>query len=129
MISFTFNIDQMLKDLNGVADEALRLETIFKNKGMSAVKRVAQDIYQESQKLVPVDEHNLKGQARFEKEGDGYSILYRSIDEDTGFNYAMIQHEDMTFKHDNGEQAKYLEQPFKQKIGGLEGEIKKEIKL
>lgn len=129
MIKMSLDINDFMKQINGVADEIVNLQVKMTKGGMAGVKKVAWDVYQESQNLVPVDEHDLKGQARFEKDGDGYVILYRSIDEATGFNYALIQHEDLTFKHDNGEQAKYLEQPFKNKIGSLEGEIKKETKL
>lgn len=129
MMKMNLNIADFQRQLDKMADEVLRLEGRLKFNGEVAVKRVANDIFQESQKLVPVDTHNLKGTARFDKIKDGYEIIYSSPGEATGFNYALIQHEDMTFKHDNGEQAKYLEQPFKNKIGNLEGEIAKETKL
>lgn len=50
-----------------------------------------------------------------------------------GTKYAVTQHEDLTFKHDPGRQAKYLEQPMHSEadtIAKLVGaEVKKELGL
>ena len=129
MIKLNIDTAGFVGQMEKMAEEIVKIEARMTKGGMAGVKKVALDVYQESQNLVPVDTHNLKRTARFDNDGDGYEIIYSAEDEKTGFNYALIQHEDLTFKHEAGKQAKYLEQPFKEKIGNLEGEIAKETKL
>lgn len=89
----------------------------------------AEKIFQESQKEVPVDmtyttgkSHRLKGGTlkqsgtieNYDEGGEkGYQIGYFATSGQDQYNYAIRQHEDLTFRHTKpGAKAKYLEDPF-----------------
>lgn len=68
-----------------------------------------------SRQLVPLEEGTLErsGVASVSSSGAASAdaaTLQAAVSYDTP--YAVIQHEDMTFRHDPGRQAKYLEQPM-----------------
>lgn len=75
-------------------------------------------LIQVSREEVPHEEGTLERSSTPGEEGDegngGISIdeseLKGAVSYDTP--YAVIQHEDMTFKHDDGRKSKYLEDPF-----------------
>ncbi len=82
--------------------------------------RFAEAVMKESQAIVPFDTGALEssayirlraGQARGE---GGQFASGEQVRVDMGYQgipYAAIQHEDLTFRHPNGRQAKYLERP------------------
>lgn len=63
----------------------------------------------ESRRLVPHEEGTLErsGKVDTERQGD---VSVAAISYDTP--YAVRQHEEMDYRHDEGRQAKYLEQPL-----------------
>lgn len=67
----------------------------------------AEHLLQVSRTLVPIEETTLErsGGADVDPAERRASVFY-----DTP--YAVIQHEELTYRHDPGRQAKYLEQPF-----------------
>ncbi|GAA2327539.1 hypothetical protein [Dactylosporangium salmoneum] len=67
----------------------------------------AEHLLQVSRTLVPIDEATLErsGVASVDASERRAAVSY-----DTP--YAVIQHEELTYRHDPGRQAKYLEQPF-----------------
>jgi hypothetical protein len=73
-------------------------------------------VYDESQRLVPVDTGALKDSGRVSQDGLEAAISYGAEDgagrngQDTAA-YAVPQHERLDFEHPNG-QAKYLEIPM-----------------
>ena len=71
MIKLNIDTVGFVGQMEKMAEEIVKLEARMTKGGMAGVKNVAFDIYQESQNLVPVDTHNLKGTARFDKDGDG----------------------------------------------------------
>ena len=85
-------------------DEVKRREREGRNKGL---KLAAEHLLAVSQPLVPVEEGTLvrTGVASVD-EGKGQSAV--SFDGP----YAARQHEELTWRHDPGKQAKYLEQPY-----------------
>lgn len=84
-------------------------------------------LQRESQKIVPVDEGNLKGGA-FTRNigGSGFDT-----DVVVGYvaDYAVYVHEDLQARHKPGKQAKYLEKPAREKRGVMLGIVRGEAKV
>ena len=78
----------------------------------TAVKKsltdIALDLQGESQRRAPVDTGDLRGSAYTKQDG---------LTAEVGFSspYAVRQHENMQYKHKRGGEAKYLENPFKER--------------
>ena len=70
----------------------------------------------EASQQAPLDTGFLRSQGDFYISEDGLtmSIEYSAKDE-KGFDYAALQHEDLTLNHKNGN-AKYLERPFDENL-------------
>jgi len=83
-------------------------------------------LQRESQKIVPVDTTNLKGGA-FTRNigGNGFDA-----DVVVGYvaDYAVYVHENLQAKHKPGKQAKFLEQPAREKRGEIIKIIEKEAR-
>ena len=67
-----------------------------------ALQDVGEYILEESNRVVPHEVGDLQDSGRVTTSDNTVAISY-----DTP--YAVVQHEDMTFKHDNGRKAKFLE--------------------
>lgn len=96
------------------------------NKVMSGIEKAMGIIYDSSQPLVPVDTGALKRSGTIIKVDNGYTIKYHSENPKNGYNYAVIQHENTSFKHRVG-QAKYLEDAIKNNLDKIEDAIVKEV--
>lgn len=73
----------------------------------AAVSDVAHDLLGRSTAIVPHDKGDLEGAAAVRPIGRAqYEVGY------WGIVYAWVQHEDLTYRHAPGRQAKYLESPF-----------------
>lgn len=85
----------------------------------------------ESQKLVPLDMGDLEASAHTRLEGTGINssaiIAYGVVDE-KGYDYTIIQHENLEFKHLPGRQAKYLEAPARNKASEIADKIWRKTK-
>lgn len=83
----------------------------IKQKAKESMEKVVNDLTRRSKQLAPLDTGDLRGAG----EGD-VEIIRNNVIGTVTFDkeYAMKQHEDMTFKHPRGGQAKYLEQPLNQ---------------
>lgn len=79
-------------------------------------------ILRKSKPLVPVDTGKLKASGKVEKIPNGYRISYRALNKDTGYNYAPIQHDNLSFKHRVG-QANYLAQPVQQNMNMIKAMV------
>ena len=90
-------LNRVLKNLPGKAKEATAKE----------IERSALDLQGKSQMLAPVDKGDLRGSAFTEVEGTEATIGYTEP-------YATRQHEETSYRHPKGGQAKFLEEPFKQ---------------
>ncbi|MUL39631.1 hypothetical protein FZ103_00285 [Streptomonospora sp. PA3] len=58
----------------------------------------------ESDRLVPLEEGTLQRSGTTDQDGLSGTVSYDTV-------YAARQHEELTWRHDPGRQAKYLEQP------------------
>ena len=67
----------------------------------------AEHVLEESRRLVPIEEGTLErsGVASVDEGALRAAVSYDTV-------YAVRQHEEMTWAHDSGRQAKYLEQPL-----------------
>ena len=85
-------------------------------------------LQRESQKLVPIDTGVLKNTANTRVVGAGLDV---EVVVSYGTNYAIYVHEDLNAKHAEGKQAKYLEQPLRDKRARIfeivQDSIKEEI--
>lgn len=100
------NIPKMLADIQrAVLDE---------------MERAARDVVATSSTIVPLNRFDmahrgtLQRSVKVDRDEHGVTITY-SVNED--FDYALLQHETLTFEHEPGREAKYLYKPFKQQIG------------
>ena len=80
---------------------------------MSALKDIAEYVLGESIQQVPHEEGDLQSSGKVSVD-EGSSRAAVSFDTP----YAVRQHEDMTFKHDPGRKAKYLEDPLNAAANG-----------
>jgi hypothetical protein len=82
----------------------------------------------ESRKLVPHEEGVLENSGKTSFDDSTHTA---AVSFDTP--YAAVQHEDLSFQHDDGRQAKYLEQPMHTEAGAIarlvQGEVKREMGL
>ncbi|MCR4375681.1 MAG: hypothetical protein NUW22_12610 [Acidobacteria bacterium] len=107
---------QITLDLTGVGNvqEALaRLVAQFPEAAGAALYQEGELLRAESQSVVPVDTGILKGSAfvntpQTDSQGTFVTVGYGGAAK----AYALRQHEDTTFRHREGQQAKFLEQPL-----------------
>ena len=82
-----------------------------------------------SQPLVPVDTGRLKASGSVVKNTPSQVfVMYEAYNPVNGYDYAPIQHEDLSFNHADGTQAKFLEQPFRENIDELIDIIANDVK-
>ena len=96
------------------------------NKTLKGIEKAMGIIYDASQPLVPVDTGALKRSGVIESVNNGMKIKYHSENPKNNYNYAVIQHENMSFNHRVG-QAKYLEDAIKNNLDEIEDAIVKEV--
>ena len=70
------------------------------------VSNVAHDLLSKSIQRAPIDTGDLRGSGTVEVNGSSAIVAYST-------QYALRQHEELNYHHDNGE-AKYLENPLKE---------------
>jgi hypothetical protein len=92
-VRFTWNGEQVKKRQREGRNKGLRL--------------AAEHLLAESQRLVPIEEATLErsGVASVDNAKGQAAVSYDTV-------YAVRQHEELTWRHDPGRQAKYLEQPM-----------------
>lgn len=116
--------------MSSVAVKGLQnLESIVNdlpNRTMKGIEKAMGIIYDDSQPRVPVDTGALKRSGTIQEVDNGMKIKYHSENPKNGYNYAVIQHENTSFKHRVG-QAKYLEDAIKNNMDRIEDAIVKEI--
>lgn len=87
------------------------------------LKRGGLFVQRESQKIVPLDTGALRASARTTHTGKGYSTV---VTVSYSMHYAVIQHEELRFRHKPGRMAKYLEIPIRTKQSEILKIVKKE---
>lgn len=105
-----------------------------------ALYREGQDILAESEPLVPKDLGPLSrsgyvevlsggrdGKGRFTRGGDGDPAVAIGYGDST-VNYAAAQHDREDYRHHDGQQAKFLEEPFLAAVPGMPSRIAKDVR-
>ncbi len=110
--------------VKGLAELQSQINNI-PNKTMKGIEKAMGIIYDDSQPRVPVDTGALKRSGIVEQVDKGYKIKYHS-ESPSGYNYAVIQHENTSFNHKVG-QAKYLEDAIKSNMDKIEQAIVEEV--
>ena len=82
----------------------------------------------EASQQAPIDTGFLRSQGDFNITDDGLTMIVEySAKDENGFDYAALQHEDLTLNHENGN-AKYLENPFDDNLDAYIDNIINKIK-
>lgn len=85
------------------------------------LRKAAEHVLQESRRLVPLEEGALERSGKVSVDGLKAAVSYAT-------KYAARQHEELTWRHANGRQAKYLEQPLNTEAATCSAIIAAEIK-
>jgi hypothetical protein len=101
-------------------EDVKRRERAGRNKGL---RLAAEHLLAESQRIVPIEEATLErsGVASVDESKGQAAVSYDTV-------YAVRQHEELTWRHDPGRQAKYLEQPFAAEQDVLHGIVAAQIR-
>lgn len=84
---------------------------------LGAIRVWANHVLGEAQRLAPVEEGSLRAAGEMEVfETDAGASIVISF----STAYAARQHEELSYRHPKGGQAKYLETPFKANVNRLE---------
>lgn len=113
------------------------LESLTNNLLASSVEesyKLGKKILKSSDSLVPRSTETLANSQFIKKEGNvvtlGYGGENDKVNPKTGkqaSEYMIKVHEDLSFKHENGGQAKFLELPFLEEIDNLGNEFGRRI--
>lgn len=78
------------------------------------------DVAEEASELAPVKTGRLRSSAVIGNYGDGgYKVTFNAYNPENGYNYAAIQHENLSYVHRNGGQARYLADAYDNLKGNL----------
>lgn len=114
------------------AEDLAKILALAGAKAVPALKQAlteeAQIVFRDSQRLVPVDTGTLRRSGQIlpavEK---GTSVEITMGYGGAASSYALRQHENLQYRHKKGQQAKYLEQPVRQRQNKLLQNIKKRM--
>jgi hypothetical protein len=95
--------------------------------GVRAAKALGQSLYREgaqafaaSQREVPVDTGILKNSGILSRPFlDGTDLVVEISYGGAAADYALTVHEDLNARHNEGQKAKYLEDPVKRQVNGM----------
>lgn len=93
--------------------------------------KATQEIYNYSQHLTPFDDGELVLGARISTEGEGtelFSTVVSYGNNSVSAQYAVIQHENMQYRHRAPEQAKFLETAFEHLQGSVAQMVADEVR-
>jgi hypothetical protein len=84
-----------------------KIKAAISGASMAGLELAAEHLLQVSSQLAPLEEGDLARSGEVSKD-DSLETVAVSYDRP----YAVAQHEELTWRHDAGKQAKYLEQPM-----------------
>ena len=89
-----------------------------------ALYREGAIIFEESQDEVPLDTGNLRASGKLGlPKVEGKDVVVEISYGGAAADYAVIVHEDLEMNFRNGKKAKYLEDPLKRRIKGMDGRL------
>lgn len=123
-----FSLDIDIKVDKNLIESFGALESQVVQWGGAALFEVGSDILIKSKELVPVDRGHLRssGTVHAPRMEQGRMVVYISYG-GPAVNYAVIQHETPPdiFRHSEGRQWKYLEQPVLESAGEIESRLER----
>ena len=119
------------RNINAVRRNLKRISKEMKQEIIREVEEVVLDLGIKASALAPVDTTRLRKSVEPEVIVKGNKIrglvTFSAKNPLTGYDYALIQHEDLSFNHPRGGQAKYLEQPLKENSTKYKKRIDKKV--
>lgn len=112
-------VPQLLKKLD-------RYSKSLEKKFEIGVTKAGTWLLRQSLKIVPVDTGLLRSTGKTTKQGKGFNTII--LVSYGPLHYALIQHENLNFRHKKGKSAKFLEMPYRQGIKTIEKIIQDECK-
>jgi hypothetical protein len=100
-----------------------RVKAAARRGALRGLATAAEHLLALSRREVPIEEGTLERSGRAEVDA---AAMRGSVSYDTP--YAVRQHEELTWRHDPGRNAKYLEGPLNREAGTLQGLIAAEIR-
>jgi len=85
-----------------------RMDKATRKRLFEEIKKICNDIYDISQGIVPYKDGFLKGSGKVKASPGRYPVVFVSYG-NASVPYALMQHENTSFKHPGGKKAKYLE--------------------
>lgn len=102
-----------------------RIERAIEEAADRAALLAGEHVLTESRRLVPHEEGTLERSGKVDTERQG-SASVAAISYNTP--YAVRQHEEMDYRHDEGRQAKYLEQPLEGEAATVQAIAQQQIR-
>jgi hypothetical protein len=119
---YKMDIDKSTKrDINKVIGKLKEMAKNIDNSVEKSIWDCVLDLQGKSSRLAPVDTGDLRGSATS-------SVINLIGEVGFGEEYALEQHENLTFNHPRGGQAKYLENPFVENKEKYKKRIERAIK-
>lgn len=104
------------RNINAIRTNIKNMKKEIKQKTIEAFEDVVLDLGIKASERAPVDTTRLRKSVDPEVSIKGSKIratvTFSAKDPKSGYDYALKQHEDMSFKHPKGGEAKYLERPM-----------------
>jgi hypothetical protein len=120
------------RNINTIRRNIKNMKKEVRQKTIEAFEDVVLDLADKALNLAPKDTGRLRKSAdpevKVKHNKVTATVTFSAKNPDTGYDYAMIQHEDMSFKHPNGGQAKFLEQPLKENQNRYRREVANKIR-
>lgn len=89
-----------------------------------ALYREGAAIFEESQDEVPLDTGNLRASGKLDfPKIEGKDVVVEISYGGAAADYALYVHEDLEMNFRNGKKAKYLEDPARRRIKGMDGRL------
>ena|SRR5688572_28610083 len=99
------------------------IKKAMREAAIRGLRKAGEHLLAESRDLVPLEEGTLERSGTVVIDED---TLTATVVYDTP--YAVVQHEDMTYRHAPGRQAKYLEEPFNRERDTMQALIAAELR-
>lgn len=117
-----------LVDKNGLFEMLAKAGKEGVNATKQALNEEAQLMFRDSQKVVPVETGTLRRSGVLEtakEEGGRITVVIGYGGSASA--YALRQHEDLSYKHAEGKQAKYLSEPVENRVNKLRQNLSRRI--
>lgn len=104
------------RNINAIRTSLKGMQRDVKEKVYQELQEITLDLAIKASALAPIDTGELRKSVNPEVKVTGTKtralVTFSAINPENGYDYAMIQHENLEFNHPRGGQAKYLEQPL-----------------